>query len=286
LLSIPLWLGPHGSENVFRVARVFMAIREANEQLCELYIKLQVAPSPSSPLSPTMPLWPNPTRVPTESTGPLPKLEYYAKVNRDNGAALLRIDENNERHAMYLARMMPSGQNVFVKFTPNYHQDAHRLLAEHVPPLAPALHFCGRVIGDMYMVVMEYIPQESGRSICSYSSFKDSLLPKSSPEVVKRDVSRALELLHGQGLAFGDLREPNILYMPGKDDGEDRVLLVDFDAVGLDGKGRYSACLNTEAHFCAEVTPGGIMKQEHDRKNLDELLERLRREVLEQFPEL
>ena len=286
LLSIKLHFGPHGSDKVFHVARAFMAIQESMKQLRELYRNLQDAPRSPPPL--TVAMWPRPTGNPPESTEQLPKLEFYAKVERASGKPLPCIDEENENHAMYLARMQiktstQTGasihaeestqaeapiQTVFVKFAIKYNADAHRLLADRVPPLAPVLHFCAPIVGDMYMIVTEYIP---GRSINLYSSTDGHL---GLPQAVKRDASHALTLLHEKNWVFGDLRPPNILYLPDSDGG--RVLLVDFDGVGVDGEGRYSACLNPAAGLCASVKRGGIMKKEHDWENLEQLLEWLR----------
>ena len=276
LLSITLRLGPHGSDNVFRVARVFMAINNSMGKLRDLYNKLLRIPPPPQPQ--TVALWPDPTADPTKS---IPTLEFFAKVDRANGKPLPRIDEDNERHAMYLARMRintstqaeATTQNVFVKFAVKYHEAAHRLLADQNPPLAPALHFCARVVGDMYMVVMEYIPQSVGRSVDPHVS--GPALPQNLPQVVRQDVSKALGLLHGENWVFGDLREPNLIYLPDSDSDGGRVLFVDFDAVGPDGEARYSACLNPKAGFCASVQRGQIMKKEHDWENLEVLLGRL-----------
>ena len=99
LLSIKLRLGSHGSDNVRRVARVFMAINKATE-LCTLYKDLSTDPS-----SQTGALWPNPTLHPPQSTERLPKLEFLSKIDRADGTTLRIIDEANEHHAMYLARM-------------------------------------------------------------------------------------------------------------------------------------------------------------------------------------
>ena len=120
------------------------------------------------------------------------------------------------------------------------------------------------------MNVMECIPYSRGRSIDPSSSCLTLL--QNLPQNVERDVSKALELLRGQNLVFGDLREPNPLYLSVSDGG--RVLLIDFDRVGLDGKSRYSACLNLEAGYCSAVERGQIMKKEHDYGNFEELLGR------------
>ena len=278
LLSITLCLGPHGPDNVLRVARVFMAIKETLEQLRDLYVDLIA--TPNSPQPQTIALWPNPTLHPSESQS-IPKLEFFAKANRVNGRPLSVIDEGNERHALYLARMEfktsgqteASTQEVFVKFAPRYNQDAHRLLAGHNPPLAPVLHFCARVVGDMYMIIMEYIPESRGRCVDPRALPGGPPLPRNLPQVIKRDVSEALRLLHEKRWVFGDLREPNLLYLPDANGG--RVLLVDFDGAGLDGEGRYSACLNPDAGLSASVERGQIMKKEHDVENFELVLERL-----------
>ena len=272
LLSTELRLGPHGSDNVLHVARVFMAIQESMRWLRGLYQDLRGVPHKPPPQ--TVALWPRPTGDPPESTEQLPNLEFFAKVDRADGTPLPRIDERNENHAMYLARMQikTSIQTVFVKFATKYHEAAHRLLADQVPPLAPAFHFCAPVVGDMYMIVMEYIPGSTGRSIDSYPSTGS---PPGLPQAVKRDVSQALKLLHEQNLVFGDLRAPNVLYLPDSDGG--RALLVDFDGVGVDGEGRYSACLDPAAGLCASAERGGVMRREHDLENLDRLLAWLHR---------
>jgi hypothetical protein len=43
---------------------------------------------------------------------------------------------------MYLANLDDTNQDVIVKFTVRYNEAAHHLLA-------PKLHFCGRVVGDL-----------------------------------------------------------------------------------------------------------------------------------------
>jgi len=76
--------------------------------------------------------WPNPTPDPPGSAVPFPGFEYFCKVNRADGTELYIIDEDNECHAMYLARMgtRNSTEVVLVKFTTKYHEkEHHRLLA-------------------------------------------------------------------------------------------------------------------------------------------------------------
>jgi hypothetical protein len=278
LLSIALRLGMHGPDNVLRVARVFMAINRSMERLRQLYDNLpQVDPSQLAHL------WPNPTADPPEATQEFPKLKFRRKADRADGTALSRIDVDNERHAMYLAEMqtqaspqtIASTRIVFVKFAARYNEDAHRLLASQEPPLAPALHFCARVIGDVYMVVMDYIPMGRGWSIAPELEFLPKI-PRDMTEIVERDVQKGLDLLHKRDLVFGDLREPNLLYLP--EDGG-RVLFVDFDRVGQHKVSRYSATLSAGAGLCRSVRRGRQMDKEHDRENLKQLVGRLRGRV-------
>ena len=119
------------------------------------------------------------------------------------------------------------------------------------------------------MVIMEYIPNSRGWSLDPLSSVDDPpSLPK--PEVIHRDIRKALGLLRGQGLVFGDLREANSLYLP---EGGGRVLLVDFDGVGLDGKDRYSPCLNPDLEL--GVKRWQIMEKKHDHENLERMMKRV-----------
>ena len=151
--------------------------------------------------------------------------------------------------------------DVLVKFAVRYNAAAHRLLASH--DLTPALYSCKRVISVTFMVVMQYIPQSEGTSLC-YASLSPPAI-----ETVRRDVSRALELLHGQNLVFGDLRESNVLYLPDKG----RAMLVDFDDVGRDGEDRYPAFPDPEAEL--GVVRLQIMGRSHDVENFGRLMNRI-----------
>ena len=264
LLSIDLRLGHHASDNVVRVARAFMAINRCTERLRALYRILGTNPRSASSAKV---MWPDPTPDPPLSGRWTEELEFFSKVNRSLGTPINQtIDEDNKRHAIYLARMRAEGGSlttVLVKFTPKYNEVAHKILAKHNPPLAPALHYCATVIGDMHMTVMEYVPAKS-------LHFVSRPLSTSALEAINRDVSKALELLHEQELVHGDLREANVLYLPG---GGGRALLVDFDGVGRDGDDRYSACLNPNIGL--GVGRLQIMEKSHDTKNLERLMGRL-----------
>jgi hypothetical protein len=144
-------------------------------------------------------------------------------------------DPSNHRQSLFLAKY--EGKTVLVKFCEWYSETAHRLLAS--AGLAPALHFCSKIVGGGFMVAMDRV---DGRN--AYYAFKRRRLPES----VLRDVkTRAGEKLHdAPGLVFGNLRRPNIMVVQSRDKGkgELRGLLTDFDWAGSVGKAKYPATLN------------------------------------------
>jgi len=269
LLSLDLRLGFHGPDNVLHVARMFMAINKCTERLRKLYRDLKG-------LSGTLPgvLYPNPTADPPESTAKtIPGLEFFCKLDRVTGVPISGVVEaGNKRHAIYLARMAsdtPAGDSptrvVLVKFTAKYNEAAHRLLADHKPPLAPALYCYTRVVGDLYMVVMEYVSGAS--ALHHFTTLSPFPFPRPpNAKGIRRDLTKALELLHGKDFVFGDLRPMNILYSPK----DDRALLVDFDGVGKHGEDRYSPCLNTLLGL--GVDRWQIMEKSHDSANFERVM--------------
>jgi hypothetical protein len=197
-------------------------------------------------------------------------LEFFSKLDR-HGKRIGQggLNDEDRRHLLYLARMRVEGDPeptvLLVKFATKYNEDAHRLLAEHDPPLAPALHACVRVIGDMFMVVMQYISPSDGISLA------DIPLPCPNPGAVRQQISTALGILHANEFVFGDLRRQNVLYLS-----DGRILLVNFAGVGVHGTSRYSVCLDLDAGL--GVRRNQIMEKSHDLENLERLMERLSRE--------
>jgi len=86
LLSVKLFLGPHGPDNINHVARVFMAINESKDLLSALYRRLlDIHRTPSAPKPTAKALWPNPTANPPDSTIQFPILNFLCKANRADG---------------------------------------------------------------------------------------------------------------------------------------------------------------------------------------------------------
>ena len=135
------------------------------------------------------------------------------------------------------------------------------MLAEN--QLAPALHFCIPLVGDMYMVIMDYVEgvplfglQETGEV----------------RRGVYSDVQRAVSRLHEQNLVFGDLRPQNVIVNAG-----DGTMLIDFDWVGEHQADKYPASWNNDGRWAPGVERRGLMDKAHDIY----MLEKLRRDWLD-----
>jgi tRNA A-37 threonylcarbamoyl transferase component Bud32 len=251
LLTFDLSLGFHASDNIIRLARVFWALSDCRVDLQNYYHEVGKLRSPRLSC-----LFPSPTLV--DSSKALPELTYRQFLSRAGQPTSALVDLGNATTAMYIATLGGTGKQVIVKFTARYNEEAHNLLTK--VGLAPGLHFCERVIGDLYMVVMDRV---DGKSIWQLQGDKIPV-----PAIVSERVRDAVLLLHENNIVFGDLRDPNILY----DVSNDRVVLVDFDWAGKDGESRYPATLNHGNVWAEDVSAYSIMKKDHDIWQLNRLI--------------
>ena len=249
-LTLDLSLGFHASNNIIRLARVFGALSRCRLDLHNYYDRVSNLNFPRLSC-----LYPNPTLVDRSKT--LPTLTYRQFLSRAGRPTSALVDLGNATTSMYIATLGDTDQEVIVKFTARYNEVAHRLLAD--ADLAPKLHFCERVIGDLYMVIMDRV---DGTSVWQLQEDK-----KPVPAIVLKGVRDAVHILHANDIVFGDLREPNILYLESRA----RAMLVDFDGCGQDGKDRYPATLNPSNAWAEDVSPYSIMCKAHDTWQLDRL---------------
>jgi len=253
LLALDLSLGFHASDNIIHLARVFGALSRCRVDLTKYYNGVNSLASPRLSC-----LYPSPISL--DPAKALPKLTYRQFLSRAGQPISALVDLGNVCTTMYTATLDDSNQEVIVKFTARYNEVAHRLLAN--AQLAPRLHFCGRIVGELYMVVMDHV---DGKSIWQLQQDKMPV-----PAIIPQKVEEAVRLLHEEDIVFGDLRDPNILYVAS----EGHVFLVDFDWPGKDGESRYPATLNPGTDgktWAEEVSPYGIMYKVHDLWQLDRL---------------
>ncbi|KAI8975930.1 hypothetical protein BD414DRAFT_423507 [Trametes punicea] len=273
LLSERLHLGFHSAQNILRLSQAFAATRDAISELQVFYTRLNVHPPPRDSIAF---LFPSPRPLPSY-TDFVPSLVFTHRLRRSGDPVLVANSESARQSRVYLATMSrkppsagealsassPSDDGptnsieVVVKFTDRYHADAHKLLAaEH---LAPALHACVPVCGDLFMAVMDRVEGEMAWAVLARG--------EQLPYRIYEDVRRAITLLHSHNLVFGDLRTPNIMVVPGgsgPDDGP-RGMLVDLDWVGAHGGDRYPASLDESLpDWTIGIQRHGIMDKAHD----------------------
>ncbi|KAL5522069.1 hypothetical protein ACEPAF_1925 [Sanghuangporus sanghuang] len=270
-----LFLGgdPDYGKRVLHIAQVFKATNRALREL-EHYYERSLGDNGNYG-----PHLPQPSVV--DESNPRPNLRFLDRLFPENMAS-----------TVYSANM--DGRDVVVKFTSTYCGDAHRLLASH--GLAPQLHFCGRIRGGLWMVVMDYVQGNNSNNYLTENG-----LP---PDIVA-DVRKAVGLLHDEDYVFGDLRPQNILVLkeqeantnemlriPNKPsdhasndeysmimvNGRDvyprlRAVLIDFDWCGKDSEARYPTTLNDtgDIDWAPGVERFGLMKKEHDDYRLRNL---------------
>jgi len=243
LLTLDTTFGFLASDSIVRLARVFSALSSCRDDLKRYYNDVREKKVPKFSC-----LFPNPT--PVVPSDVLPDLTYKQFLSRNGEPASVLVNLGNTTTAMYIATFNGTDKEVVVKFTARYNEVAHRILAE--AGFAPALRFCGRVVGGMYMVVMDRV---EGKSLLQLQRDDAGI-----PPVVLEHVHQAIRLLHEENIVFGDLRVPNVLY----DASKGRAILIDFDWPGVDEMDRYPASLNKSHDWAEDVYPYGIMRKAHD----------------------
>ena len=247
-----LYLGgdPFKAKQINRVAKVFYVVSRAVAALRKYYYPLRLRLSPKSAR-----LLPSPTYLPGSS--PFRELVFTGRFSFEG-----RKPDDYRRS---LFRGTYGGNTVLIKFCEGYGEVGHRMLASL--GLAPSLHFCSVILGDVVIVVMDLVDGQ-----CSYHGFKHQKLP----QTVLDDVKHALQVLHAQDLVFGDLRRPNLMVVNsrGKGEEEQRGLLVDFDWAGKLGKAKYPPGLNIsgEIDWADGAAPDVKIEKEHDLGMLEKLI--------------
>jgi hypothetical protein len=271
-----IWLGgnPYLDENVMRIARMFDAAAKAIRNLNAYYdgFELSDAPVPSR-------LFPRPTFRPGDQ--PDFQLTFTEKLcpKSEISRLLFGAEITEQGEATLLSK------KVVVKFAERYGEQAHRLLAEH--HLAPRIHFCKQTQCGLWMIVMDRAEGQDAYT----------LFPGEPPDYVKKDVDRAIQLLHQDGFVHGEICMSNILIIKGSRSQQQRAVtatttstvaeevmemdvndsdsetvgavLIDFDWAGKDGEASYPPM------WYNRPVPGagggqtldriGVMKKEHDR---------------------
>jgi hypothetical protein len=232
-------------EGVRGVARILRALQLSNKSLTAYYSELKtmgVLGRDGKPIPPHF--------REVEIGGTQYKLDYTK-----------RLAEGSEEKAVFVANLESEGSKfeAVVKFAHSYCEAAHKLLVNEL--LAPRLHFCKKLedVG-MYVVIMDLVKEPAG--------ITEMLGDQEFTTKVAKNMEKAVRLLHAAGMVHGDLRRPNILVQESGN-----VQIIDFDWCGKEGEVRYPATINlAQIHWADGVTREGMIKKEHDREMLKDLL--------------
>ncbi|KAI0730658.1 hypothetical protein C8Q76DRAFT_715689 [Earliella scabrosa] len=252
-------LDHHQNANVLRIARAFKAVKLALSDLRRFYERLESTPPGVKHL------FPSPLAEPSW-TGRMPRVTFTHRMSRSGELFITATTEDERRSNIYVGTMsLSSGDEaeVVVKFTAEYNADAHHILAR--AGLAPTLHACVPVCGGMLMVVMDRV---HGKMAWVAEQSSELL-----PHTVYEDVKAAIDLLHHNGVVFGDLRTPNVMVLDRTSGDPPRMgaMLVDFDWAGKADEKRYPAVLNDGLDIWPPgADRGAIMRKEHDLYMLEQ----------------
>ncbi|KZP10855.1 hypothetical protein FIBSPDRAFT_937807 [Athelia psychrophila] len=149
-------------------------------------------------------------------------------------------------------------QQLFIKFTRSYSKAAHQCCAQ--AGYAPILHGFVELPGGWYMAVMENLAKDT------YPMYQFDLEAEQRRKI-SRDLRACIDLLHGQEMVHGDLRDSNVLV--SKDDAL-QISLIDFDWAGEMDVVRYPISLNRQDIYRpASARDGAPITKEHDIEMID-----------------
>ncbi|TCD71383.1 hypothetical protein EIP91_010089 [Steccherinum ochraceum] len=267
-LTDMLWLGEastYEDAHVYRISRVFTALRQALDRLDTYYTEELQLPAPSAEPSPSR-YFPYPTSYSTTVDDEVVKVEFEYK----------ECMENDATSVTYLAEVKGSEDQetptkLVVKFVDRYGAEVHRLLAsnELAPQLlyfgsldgespadaSPALEF-GLYVGNVRMIVMQHVD--------GMSAFAAERVSQPWPEDLYDTLARAMKIVHKEDFVFGDLRPPNVMLVEGGG-----VQLIDFNWAGKEGEARYPRKLHPEAFGWGSAKEFELIKKEHDKESLE-----------------
>ncbi|THH27325.1 hypothetical protein EUX98_g6864 [Antrodiella citrinella] len=285
-LTDPILLGCTASEERFlHVSRVFTVIRDALENLVEMYNALKLDPlvaDSGRTLSPVL-------ADEHEHGEALSNLRITSRllngVERDRVQRWCDMDNFQGTLRCPIFRGKYNGRDVVVKFCERYGREAHECLAKQSPPLAPKFHFQAALLGGYVMVVMDYVDASTAFDMYKYRPMSMSLAA---------DVQRAMQVLHSRGSVHGDLRRSNVLVQEKRrnrkraesEEGldasaelensgneiQDHAMLIDFDWSGTAGETTYPFTINLDIRWAPTVFAAGPILKEHDEYMLNRFM--------------
>ncbi|KAI0000814.1 hypothetical protein BJV74DRAFT_882649 [Russula compacta] len=246
LLILDLRDGFGRSSMVRRLVRIASALAECGSRLEEQYKQVM---QQGSSADRCRPCFPQPTLDPrSPSSSSLPVLTYKKRLNDRNESFQIRDNPSpQDLRSLFVARLVVDDGSEEPDVVVN---------AE--------LYACHRVIGNLFMVVMERV---KGKNMKAHE-----LREEPFKATVFDDITEALKLLQERDFVHGDLRAVNVMI-----DAEVKAKLIDFDWAGKSGTARYPVTINKDSlrnEWHPDVEAGGLMETDHDTFVLDSVLKR------------
>ena len=214
---------------VLKVASILWALRESLKELEEFYQRLVIPTSPEPLTNTHSRFYPSPTTFEfngqTITFAYLGPLQPYATCVTYK-AEIIKVPAGCQ------GLPFAQGSHIVVKFVSRYGEDAHRFLEKH--GFAPALHYVGKVLAwegavKARLPVKPYVQglNFSTSTMVVMEFVEITRLKVLTKKVLAEQVAKIIHLLHGAGLAFGDVRPPNVLV-----DHLNCVKFIDFNWAG------------------------------------------------------
>ncbi|KAF5352155.1 hypothetical protein D9758_009263 [Tetrapyrgos nigripes] len=249
-------------DQIYQIARFFGASRNFMAKLSEYYDETTSNTNIPSlePNTPHPRFFPQPIQFICRESEQTVRFKYLKAMADEDPQNLTYLVET-------IGEVVP--RKLIVKFSDRYGSGAHEFMANQ--GLAPKLYYCGLLdgktdvkhseeargsirgdVGGLYtgplrMIIMEYL---------------DGITPAELPELewpknAREGVKAAMKCLHDGGFIFGDLRQPNVVFV-----GED-VKLIDFDWSGKEGEVFFPPGLSANVYWGGGKSFEEI-KKEHD----------------------
>ncbi len=156
--------------------------------------------------------------------GDVPSITFTHRMSCTGELFILAKAAHESCSGLYVGTMLQANSagsderiEVVVKFTDEFNAHTHRIL--DAAGFAPALHACVPVCGGVQMVVIDRVKGE----MAWRAERRSELLPYT----VYEHLRIATDLLHREGLVFGDLHSRNVMCVLRGDD-RSGAMLVDF----------------------------------------------------------
>ena len=235
LFDIALHITADNNDHLITLARAMASLKRSLEQLLNWYKQIPTITSCSLGLSKHY----------------RPFMISSSVENSNFGITILkRLDEHK---FVFQARIensrvpeLKDNQNVILKLTKTYCDEAHKLLEKN--EFAPKLYHIQTLPGGWKLIIMQYL-----------DGFQEIKSPFKSEQ--KKKLQKIVNIIHNANIVHGDLREPNIMVSTSN---EIDIRIIDFDWAGTAGQVFFPPNINLDIRWPLNAKPGDPITKMHD----------------------